>query len=308
MKSHPKNALGFACAFLACALPACDVGDHHIVPEFDDAGTPQPGEELGPCYTDGTCNGEMICGSGICVFFDAGRPLFDSGSICGDAGSQPTDAGHDSGPGDEGQSFDSGVPLPCASDYGCPDPRHPHCEPVLGRCVECVADSQCPGGMCAKSAFFCAYEDGGFSDAGADGGIGCHFKVTPVGTLNFGNISRGAWKTMHVSFENAGDAPCVITHISLGPMTGDWYSLPDLPALPLSVNPGEAAEVKVMCTAWGTGMAPNKMDIPDIYGQNVLITTTTDPNQPVAGINCTVDGWCHKLLCSAVNCLMKCSP
>jgi hypothetical protein len=128
----------------------------------------------------------------------------------------------------------------------------------------------------------------------------CTFKVQPLGTLDFGNVAKGSKKTMSVNLENVGTDACEITQARLGTQTGNWYSLAKAYSFPIQVQPGSTAEIDVNCAPAGTGPAPNAQGIPDIYGWNVLHTSTTDPAQPQNGgsSSCTSAGWCHKLLCT----------
>jgi len=128
----------------------------------------------------------------------------------------------------------------------------------------------------------------------------CKLKVQPLGTLNFGNVAVSAKKTMAVNFENAGTDTCEITQAKLGAQTGDWFSFAKAYSYPIQVQPQSTGKIELACSPKAVGPAPNKMGIPDLLGQNVLNTTTTDPAQPKAAGMCTSDGWCHKLLCTGV--------
>ena len=128
----------------------------------------------------------------------------------------------------------------------------------------------------------------------------CKFQVSPVGTLNFGNVAKGAKKTMSINFNNIGTSDCDITSSKFGSMTGDWYSFAKSNSYPIVVQAGSSAKMEIVCSPKGTGPATDKMGIPDTFGENVVNTGTTDPAQPKAGTMCTANGWCHKLLCTGV--------
>ncbi|MBI5527389.1 MAG: choice-of-anchor D domain-containing protein [Deltaproteobacteria bacterium] len=138
----------------------------------------------------------------------------------------------------------------------------------------------------------------------------CKFKVQPLGTLNFGNVCSGVKKTMGVTFENVGTDFCEITHAKFGAQTGNWFSFADELSFPIEVQPGASKKIGVVCEPKGTGPAPNSSGIPDIYGWNVLNTSTNDPAQPRNGgaSTCASPGWCHKLLCTGTGCPIDVVP
>jgi hypothetical protein len=129
----------------------------------------------------------------------------------------------------------------------------------------------------------------------------CALDVNPGGTvLNFGNVFKGSSKTLGMFFENTGTSPCMITGAQFGGGTGPWYSLADGTSLPAEVMPGETLKAEFRCAPAGIGPAPSKIGIPDLIGQNLVVVSTTDPDQPRAAGYCPADGWCRRLWCVGV--------
>ena len=129
----------------------------------------------------------------------------------------------------------------------------------------------------------------------------CKFAVTPTGTLNFGNVAKGAKKTMGINFDNTGTDDCQITASKFGLQTGTWFSFAQKYNYPIVVPPGSTSKVEVVCSPKDVGPATDKYGFPDMFGtENNVNTTTSDPAQPAAGTVCTSAGWCHKLSCTGV--------
>jgi hypothetical protein len=145
------------------------------------------------------------------------------------------------------------------------------------------------------------------SGRGPEPGL-CKFKVLPVGTLNFGNVSLGEKKTLAVNFENIGWDYCEITQAEFGLQTGDWFSFDREYAFPIEVGPAATKKIGISCIPKGHGPAPDSDGFPHIPGHNVLNVSTTDPAQPKAAGDCLSDGWCHKLLCTGCPCALDVVP
>lgn len=129
----------------------------------------------------------------------------------------------------------------------------------------------------------------------------CALDVTPPGNvMNFGNVFKGSSKNLGMFFENSGTSPCSIAAARFGGASGSWYSLDDDTSFPAEVLPGSAVKVNLRCAPAGTGPAPSKIGIPDLLGQNVVVVSTTDPDQPRAAGYCPADGWCRRLWCVGV--------
>ncbi len=114
------------------------------------------------CLNDGQCSAGETCQEGVCA--DTVTPE-DTGST--GSNSQP---GSESSDSDTGSSNDSSASngAECSGDGDC---AYGRCDPGTGTCVDCLTDSDCPGGYVCD-ANVCVQSGDGGPGGGGDGGLG----------------------------------------------------------------------------------------------------------------------------------------
>jgi hypothetical protein len=123
-----------------------------------------PGDHLGPCFANGTCNAGLVCKQGVCLAPD--EPVADGGL---DAGGSP-DGGDDGAAldaGDAGGSHDAGAP----------------CKVAIAPAVTTIPCNTADGALCSPPSAHCCSTTGAQSTCAQSGcGASFPYDVACVGT------------------------------------------------------------------------------------------------------------------------------